>query len=143
MIFMLLYTFILYKISTQEYLEEMKGIQKVLINFLEDENEDSFDQLNIIFDKFKNSDSKPKKTSILHLLVKIANNHHRTKGFNDKVDKIILYIKDGIKNVFTDSEIYNIFKSNNRILLCLFKHDIIDISLIYGKREENKFFFLF
>ena len=68
--------------------------------------------------------------SFLHLILKISNNYHCKRAFFNKIERIFLYYKDQITTNLTNFEIFNIFKSNKRILL--FLHD--------QKKKKIKFY---
>lgn len=61
----------------------------------------------------------------LSLIVKICNNHVRTPFLFDKVAKLLLFLEKDIKYNFSNFDIFNLFKSNKRILLSL-----IDLSIL-------------
>lgn len=77
---------------------------------------------------------------ILTLILKIFNNHRRTPTFFNKFEQILLKIKNEIKQSLLNSEIFQIFSNNKRLLLFLFKENIIipDDS-IYQILSEKKF----
>ena len=114
-----------------EYLNMMKHINEKITNFLEDEanSEECFLILEDQF-KFNNpkiSDTKHDFLSLLHFICKIGNNHHRCPNFFCKIERILLIFKEDIKKSFSNSEIFNIYRSNKRILLFLIEQQIIVI----------------
>ena len=79
---------------------------------------------------------------LLGMIVSISNNCHRKKGFFDKIEQIIQYLENDVRNMFENSEILNIFLSNKLILLFLFKKEIIKFNryvykIICEKIEPN------
>ena len=111
----------------QEYLNMMRTIQEIILNFLEDEAK-SEENLLILRNKLINlkiSDSKYDLLSLLHLISKIGNNYHRFPIFFNKIEKILQLFKEDIKKYFSNSEIFTIFKSNKRILLFLIEQQIV------------------
>ena len=64
----------------------------------------------------------------LRLILNIADNHHRFKGFFEKIERIFLGIKDEIKQTLSDLELLNIFIDNRMILLFLFEKEIIPLN---------------
>ncbi|KAK8864101.1 hypothetical protein M9Y10_011797 [Tritrichomonas musculus] len=115
--------------SSQEYLNKMKVIQESILNFLE-EGAKSEENLIIFKDNYNNlkiSDSKYDILTLLHLISEIGNNCHRFPNFFDKIEKILQFFKEDIKKYFPNSKIFNIFKSNKRILLFLIEQQIIII----------------
>ena len=109
--------------SSQKYLDIMKNI----LNFLEDETnlEDNFQNLENIFNESKIKDCKLDLLSLLHLISKISNNCHRFNLFFSKIERILQNFQSDIKKYFSNSQIFNIFKSNKRILLFLTEEGII------------------
>ena len=60
--------------SIEKCLEEMKDIETDLLVFLEEGEEDNFDQIKIHENQYT-------LTSFFHLLTKIADNHHHGPNF--------------------------------------------------------------
>ena len=101
-----------------EYIKQKKELYNTLIEFLDAETKSSINDYKILRTTFQNikqmKDQKEIK-SLFHLIIQISHNDF----FNDKIDEIVNYISDTIKQIMTNSEIFNIFKSNKRILLFL------------------------
>ncbi|KAK8841561.1 hypothetical protein M9Y10_027185 [Tritrichomonas musculus] len=114
--------------SLQKYLEKMKTIQDNILEFLDNEEdpESNFENLRQIFDEQKIFDDQQEFQSLMHLILKIANNYFRKSGFFDKICKILLLCKETMKKYLSNSEIYQIFKDNNRILLILIEEKIME-----------------
>ena len=113
--------------SSKEYLDMMKDIQESILNFLEEEA-NSEENLLFLKDKFNNSkisDNQYDLLSFLHLICTIGNNFHHFSNFFSKIERILLFFKEDIKKYFSNSEIFNIFKNNKRILLFLIEQHII------------------
>ena len=136
--------------SIQLYLEEMRIIQNNFLSFLEDESnvESNYQNLKRQFEETKINNDIHKMKSILHLLTKIANNHHRGPDFNRKIERILEIFQDDIKKL-PNSEIFNIFKSNKLILLYLLEQKIMIFdeyiatniaSIKYNKLNYPRFF---
>ena len=115
--------------SSQEYLNMMKDIQENILIFLEEEakSEGKLLFLESKFNDTKKSDYKYYLLSIMHLISKIVNNFYRFPNFFAKIEKILLIFKEDIKKYFSNSTVFNIFKSNKRILLFLIEQQIIII----------------
>ena len=114
--------------SIEKYLDEMKGIETDLLAFLEEGEENkelNFQNLKDNFDKIKIHEDQHTLMSFLHLLTKIADNHHHSPNFFDKIDQILQIFQEDIKKYYKNIEIFNIFKSNKRILLFLIKQKIM------------------
>lgn len=127
----------------QDYLSQRKDVQRALLQFLdqeEDIEEDYQNFINIIIHK-KIQENPYDLKEILNLIVKIADDHQRNSTFFSKIEKILLYFKDSIKKFYFNSDIYNIFRSNKRIILFLFKSEIVipDEYIAHSiNREEYK-----
>ena len=114
--------------NSQEYLDMMKDIQENILNFLEEAKfEENLLILKDIFNNSKISNSQYDLLSLLHLISKIGNNFHHFPNFFSKIERILLIFKIDIKKYFSNSEIFNIFRSNKRILLFLIEQKIIAI----------------
>ena len=127
----------------REFTDIMKSLQNHLLEFIERENnsEENYQNFVDIFNEQKISNDLCNFKSFIHILLQIANNHYRTPNFFSKIDKIILNLKDEIKQKFSNSQIFNFFKSNKRILLFLIKEKIlvIDHSITNIILNDTKF----
>ena len=125
--------------SFQEYLDTMKDIQKNIVCFLEEEanSEENFLILENKFNDTKKSDYKYFLLSLMHLISKIVNNFHRFPNFFAKIERILLFFKEDLKKYMSNSEIFNIFKSNKRILLFLIEQQLIIIDEYIVKKITN------
>lgn len=115
--------------NIQQYLDMMKNIQQNLLDFLDNEADDEVFYKNFvdICENQKINESKHKLTSILHLLLNISTNHHRSPSFFNKIELILLEFKGQINKQFSNSELFHIFKSNKKILLFLIEEKMITI----------------
>ncbi|KAK8882927.1 hypothetical protein M9Y10_045573 [Tritrichomonas musculus] len=110
-------------------IEEKKELYEKLMKFLE--NSDNFE---IHFQNLiEHINSKQIETNgenfkqFLELLTNIANNHHREGNLFQKIFFIIENLTNKIKQIFSNLELFKIFKSNKKILLFLFENKIITI----------------
>ncbi|KAK8897693.1 hypothetical protein M9Y10_015658 [Tritrichomonas musculus] len=115
--------------NIQETVEEMKRVQDILLEFL---NSDSDSE--IYFQKLEETlkdmilcDKKKEFKLFLHLLLKLSNHHYRCVHFTNRIEQILNHIKEDIKQNFSNSDIFRIFKSNKRIILYLLEQNIITI----------------
>ena len=112
--------------NSQEYLDMMNSIYEKILNFLEEEvSSDKNLLLKDIFNNTKINDNKYNLLSFLHLISKISDNRCRFTNFFSKIERIFQIFKEDIKKYFSNSEIFNIFKSNKRILLIIIEQQII------------------
>lgn len=115
--------------DSNDYFDEMKKIQKNILDYLDYESnaEEKYQNIKMIFDDIQIHDNRYKIKSLMHLLVHISNNHHREEGFFSKIEQILSLFKEDLKKKFTNSEIFNIFKGCKRIILFFIKEQIIVI----------------
>ena len=115
--------------SISSYLEKMKQIQYNLLVFTDrDQNkEENYQNLIDQFNGFQVRKQQSEIKLIFQLIMQISNNHHRSSNFFQKLEKVLLYFTDSFNKYFTNSEIFDLFKNNKRILLFLFKKKIITI----------------
>lgn len=127
----------------QEYLDKKKEIQEHLLDFLdsEEDSHEKYEELTKLFHQQRMKHNPHELKLVLHLLLNIANNHHRNPRFFHKIERILHTFKKKIKRHFTNYEIFNIFKSNKRILLFLFEKDILtmDKSIVFTILTTDKF----
>ena len=128
----------------QNYLSKMKDIYCSIINIIENETDEDCNicESSIFLDL---NDKKHLLKEILNIILHIGNNHHRFPGFFTQIEKIILSLKEEILQNFTNIEIFNIFKTNKRILLILIESKIIEIDKTIAqliiKEKPNQFYF--
>lgn len=128
--------------DVQDYLDKMKKIQNNILYFLNDENniEENFQNIINSCDAHNIHDDEYSLKSILHLIMNITNNHYHMHDFFNKIERILIFFKNDIKSKFQNWEIFNIFKSNKRIILFLLEEKImvIDEYLINAITKESK-----
>ena len=117
----------------EKYINYKKEIYQHFLNFIEDEEEENFTNCYEDIKKievFQGDKIRDEMISMLHLILRISNNYHRTPNFDKKIEQILLIIFNDIKNTLSNFEIFEIFKSNKRILLFLIHNKIITIDQI-------------
>lgn len=133
----------------QQHLKEMSELNSKILTFL-DENEDedanyksiiqSIDDIKIVNDRLK-------LIEFLHLIQSIANNYHRRGQFYEKIERIIIKILPKISEFFTQEQIFNIFCTNNRLLLFLINEKVIELNhflinkVIHDRKFTNLMYF--
>ena len=130
------------------YLEKMRKIQRKIIKYIDDQDnlEDSLKIYNYYNNDFEKDEKIPKLKEILHLILHISNNHHRTFKFYEKIEQILLVFKEEIKQNFTSTEIFNTFYENKRILLFLIQDGFIQINKNIANmiiQSPYRFYFLY
>ena len=129
-------------IKYAEYTELMQKTQEYILEYIDNENnqEEIYQNLDVFFEKNNFSSNRQYIKTLLYLLVKISNEHFRHPNFFEKIEKIIRKFEKFITKYFTNKEIFNIFKSNKRILLFLIKSNLmkIDQSIIAEMMSNKK-----
>ncbi|KAK8840035.1 hypothetical protein M9Y10_031320 [Tritrichomonas musculus] len=132
----------------KKYIQQMRMVQANILSFInEDKNtEEYFQILTNLFDDLNYNNDKQKLRIILNMIAKIVNNHHRVSDFFCKIEKILMFLKDDIINIYSNSEIFDIFKRNKRILLFLIQEKMIIVDeyiiKIFTKNPySNKYIF--
>ena len=83
-----------------------QNLQSLVLCFIEnDDDEENFNNLATFIQDSNISKNKLDLLDLFHLILHIANNHHRESNFFDKIIKIFLYLNFEIKNFFTDQDI--------------------------------------
>lgn len=112
--------------------EEIKNLIEIYDHFyfyIDDTNnmEENYENLMENIKKNGIENDKDGLKEFLYLLCKFTNHHHRTPFFYEKIDKLLLNIKNKVIKYFSNDEIFQIFKKNKRILLSLIKLEIMNI----------------
>lgn len=111
----------------QEYINEMKDIQEIILDYFEQTNDQEYQFQNLItyFKEQQTTENKYKLKSLLNLILIISDNHQRKNDLYIKVFSIIKMFEEQIKKYFSNMNIFNVFKRNKLILLFLFEENII------------------
>ena len=114
-----------------EYLKKMKAIQNNILEFLYDdeESQELFVDLSKLLNFQQDSPNINELESILFLISIISKDHHRKPFFFDRIKKIILLLKNEIKQTFSNTKIFQLFKDNKAVLLLLIDEDILTLNL--------------
>lgn len=126
------------------YVAAKKELYNLLLAFIENDNDDSDDYQNLLqfLKTYKYKDSKEELGHILRLILNLFNNHHRHAEFIIKIEKILLFFAQDIKQTLSNTEIFNIFERNKLLILILIKNDILNFDesinqIIMQKFDEN------
>ena len=113
----------------EEFLSQMKEIQKYLLFFIEEEkdSQENFIILVQLLKKFKITERFHDLKSFLLLLSQVAQNHCHSTNFYDKIEQILNLIKNEITQFYTNHQIFSLFKSNKKILLFLIENQFLNI----------------
>ena len=136
-------------LAIQKYINHKKEIHNLLLNFIENSgvNDTDFQNLIDLINTQNYEENREELEHFLRLISKIAKNHHRDTDFFKKIEKILLHLENVIKQTFSISEIFKIFKSNKLIILSLIKSKIIALDeeivklILEEKNNYCHFFF--
>ena len=123
----------------EKYIYEQKKFYDLLLIYLSNANyNESFFQILINFISIEHYIENEKDFNhFLHFLANIANNHHHDESFFTNFFQIIRYYTTQLKQTFSNFEIYDIFKSNKKIILYLFQNSIIELDEEIFKEMVN------
>lgn len=135
-------------LDLKEDLENMIIFSTNCLDFIDNQENttESFYILQKIFDEKNIKNNKYYLISLFHFIVEIANNHHRNNLFFEKIETIIQFFRNEIKIYFSNYEIFDIFKSNSRILLFCFDEKIIIVDqYIFDqiKKQNSSYYRIF
>lgn len=128
--------------SIEGYIEKMRKIQSSLLKFLDEELdvEENYENFNKILTDYKLKEDKHELKLVLRLINTISNNHRRIPYFISKIERILGEMKNEIKLHFSNSEIFELFENNKRILLFLIKENLFKIDEnIFTQITKNKY----
>ena len=125
--------------SIDGFVEKMKMIQNDLLDFLEDESdaEDKYENFINLLSTQEIIKDQYKFKGLLYLINSIGNNHQRSPNFICKIERLLRQFKEDIQKYFSNSEIFELFKRNKRILLFLIEEKIITIDEYIFSRITN------
>ena len=108
--------------NIQDFISQKKELQNYIFNYIDNDEDSDKNYQNLVnFITNKEIPNKRKELyEFLALLSKIINNHHRFHGFYDKISRIFEFLANDIKRIFSNFEIYNIFKDSLLFLPYLF-----------------------
>ena len=120
----------------ESYIKNKKNLYTAILEFLEgsdkrseDEfNNESFQKLINIIKNQQIEENEEEMHQFLEIIKRIEDNHHRDQHFNERMNQLLDYYKDQIKQTLSNLEIYHIFKNNKKIVYFLLQKGIITIS---------------
>ena len=115
----------------REYINQKKEIYESLYLFIMEENdeqeEENYQSLLVNIEKQNIKNCKEELGLFLRLLLNIFNHHRRYPNFSAKMFKILDFLSETIKHIFTNIDIFEMLKSNRMIILHLIEKGIITI----------------
>ena len=132
----------------EDYIQKKKNFQSILLEYIDNEEnvEENYSNLVQIIKDQQIHDNYSEIKILFNMVVKISNYHHRFSNFFDKIIKAILIFQDEILKPFSNTEIYQLFGSNERILLFLFEENILKLNYSISKKISsniNDFYYFF
>lgn len=130
-----------------EYLKEKKKIYDAILEFLESESDAGlhFQNLIEILESQNIRDNKKDFKLLIQIINRISEGHFQTTSFIQRVEHILLYLRDDILQNLSNNQIFNIFKGNKRLLLFLFENQMLKhnkIITFYIMKNDNYLYYL-
>ena len=91
------------KATFKDYFAKMKNYEELILQFLDnnDDVDNSFKSLINIFKTQKVSENKNELKLLLHLICEISDNYHRSLNFFNKIDQILKFFENEMKQYFS------------------------------------------
>lgn len=115
----------------KQYFNQKKELNKILLSFLESddetEEEKELKKINDFIQDEKIGEDREEFQLFIRQILKIADNHHRSPNFMNNVKQILYSLKDNIKKMYTNLELFNQFNNNKEILLFFLEKSMITL----------------
>lgn len=121
-----------------QHVDTFKSIQNALLEYIDNQDNVEIYYQNLINIIKKNKNHKDEFKSFICILSMISSNHHRYHDFFDKIFKILDFVGQDIKTYLSNSEIFDLFKDNKRIILYLLDTKMITIDKTVKKQMEKQ-----
>ncbi|KAK8834744.1 hypothetical protein M9Y10_042907 [Tritrichomonas musculus] len=121
----------------QNYVNKMKVIQEKILSFIEnqDSNEETLTDIINYIDQEKIRENPHDLRLLLQIISQISKCHYRHQNFFGKITKILQKLKEEIRSMLTNQEIYVIFKFSLPILIFLNEEGLFNF-------DENILYFI-
>ncbi|KAK8900153.1 hypothetical protein M9Y10_002476 [Tritrichomonas musculus] len=118
-----------------QFLDKINKIEEIILQYLDSDNLDiiDFDDLKNIIRNLGILENKHELKIFLHLISKISNNHYRSQDFFIKFEQILNEFQNDIADNCSNTEIFEIFKNNKRILLYFIEKGVLVPNDYIGK----------
>ena len=131
------------KTEIQKYIDEWKKIYDYFIKHQIDS-----DSIDIDIQHFEKN--REEYEHFLRLLISIYSNHSHEKNLFEKIEQIIVQLKESIKQTFSKSDLFHIFKSSKLLILFLLENQILTLDediyreiLNTYESEETRYYYYF
>lgn len=112
----------------EKEINKRKELQSLVLRFIDDDNDAyNFQVLTEFICDNNISKTKIDLQDFLHLLINIANNHHRGVSFFSKILQIFNHLLSDIRSFYSDNEILDKFWQNEIIILDIIQNNSIVI----------------
>ena len=119
--------YFLVNMNVEEYINQKKELQQNFLTYLDstEDSEDEYEELLLMINNQNIHGNRYELELFLRFIMKVTKYYHRSKEFFSKLEKILLTFKDDLSHYFTNAELFNICKSNKRIILFLLEEKLI------------------
>lgn len=128
----------------KNYFTEKKTFYESIILILENCEEDNdellFQQLIDQIKKHNVQNNREEFDNFMRTISNISNNHNRNSDLIKKIVKILIYIKDYIKQTYSNDDLLNTFSDNKLMLLFLVKNNLISSKSIFKMQNFHHYF---
>ena len=96
----------------QNYVDEKKMFYGIFMSYIESQSEasDEYQTLINYLETKELGGSRDELEDVLHLILKLSKNHFRHPTFWSKIEAILIFLENDIKQTFTNSELFEFFK---------------------------------
>ena len=113
----------------QSYINKRKELYDKLLDYIESSDSEAYD-FEILYQIIKSQEILENTKELVYfieLLTSIIDNYHWNHEFFHRSEKILLLLKDNLKQNFSNVEIYKQFKNNKGIILFLIENEVINL----------------
>ena len=94
----------------EEYIEGKKQLQQAILDYIDCNDENQLQLLQDVknaLDEQNVQENQYELAAVLYLILNISNNYHRFPNFFQKIDEILLYLENDIRQTYSNFEIFN------------------------------------
>lgn len=113
----------------QSFFIQKEEFQDQILRFIDNPSisDYEYDKVTKMIDKFDIQNNIDELREICILLSNIADNHHHSPLFFQKIERIVLYLQSNLKSYFTNYELFQFFQDSKLMLLIFLTNQIIEI----------------
>lgn len=120
------------------YFNNQYDLEQLIISTIQSKDDLEENFVNIIEKKIK--ENKEDLLLLIKLLLSLSNNYQRSENFFPIIENIFIFCKKEMQEFFNNVDIFNICKTNKRILLFLFENGYIipdHFDLNFSQKKQN------